>query len=220
MHDPRELHLNPMKRVLRYLRGTTGCPATRRSTFGYCVFLGDNLLKWSSKCQDMLSEAEYRGVANAAAETFWIRNLLRELMPLFSQQPWSAMIMIMGLRGLAQIQIKLMMSMVTLLVRGLRLPVIQSGFTGGRSKPTPLVEVVIGDPSTAAHLTVSSSLDGTNGKQANYKESSTTANDGIEASKPNVMPNEKPTVVNDVKKETPSSYVNKLSPTSSTKSNL
>ncbi|GJY66222.1 ribonuclease H-like domain-containing protein [Tanacetum coccineum] len=65
MHDPREPHLNAMKRVLLYLRGTTdlglqlfrsntsqliaysdadwaGCPATRRSTSGYCVFLGDN----------------------------------------------------------------------------------------------------------------------------------------------------------------------------------
>ncbi|GKD00753.1 ribonuclease H-like domain-containing protein, partial [Tanacetum coccineum] len=57
--------------------------AMRRSTFEYCVFLGDNLLTWSSKHQDTLSrssaEAEYRGVANAIAETAWIRNLLREL---------------------------------------------------------------------------------------------------------------------------------------------
>nr|GFB05956.1 ribonuclease H-like domain-containing protein [Tanacetum cinerariifolium] len=36
-----------------------GCPTTRRSTSG--------------------AEAEYRGVANAVAEAFWIRNLLREL---------------------------------------------------------------------------------------------------------------------------------------------
>ncbi|GKC65868.1 ribonuclease H-like domain-containing protein [Tanacetum coccineum] len=112
MHDPREPHLNAMKRVLRYLRGTTdlglqlfrsttsqliayydadwaGYPATRRSTSGYCVFLGDNLLTWSSKRQDTLSrssaEAEYRGVANAIAETSWICNLLCELhTPLFT----------------------------------------------------------------------------------------------------------------------------------------
>ncbi|GKA80413.1 ribonuclease H-like domain-containing protein [Tanacetum coccineum] len=112
MHDPREPHLNAMKRVLRYLQGTTdlglqlfwsttsqlitysdadwaGCPATRRSTSGYCVFLGDNLLTWSSKCQDMLSrssaEAEYREVANVVDGTSWIRNLLRELhTPLFT----------------------------------------------------------------------------------------------------------------------------------------
>ncbi|GJV20114.1 ribonuclease H-like domain-containing protein [Tanacetum coccineum] len=106
MHDPQEPHLNAMKRVLRYFRGTTdlglqllrsttsqliaysdadwaGCPATSRSTSGYRVFLDDNLLTWSSKRQDTLSrssaEAEYRGVANVVAETSWIRNLLREL---------------------------------------------------------------------------------------------------------------------------------------------
>ncbi|GJS14893.1 ribonuclease H-like domain-containing protein [Tanacetum coccineum] len=106
MHDPRESHFSALKRILRYVRGTldyglqlfsssttdlvtysdadwAGCPTTRRSTSGYCVFLGNNLLSWSSKRQPTLSrssaEAEYRGVANAVAETCWLRNLLREL---------------------------------------------------------------------------------------------------------------------------------------------
>nr|GFC27744.1 NBS-containing resistance-like protein [Tanacetum cinerariifolium] len=66
-----------------------GYLATRRSTFGYCVFLGDNFLTWSFKRQDTLSrssaEAEYCRVANDVAETSWIRNLLRELQtPLFT----------------------------------------------------------------------------------------------------------------------------------------
>ncbi|GJT66289.1 ribonuclease H-like domain-containing protein [Tanacetum coccineum] len=60
-----------------------GFPTTYLSTSGYCVFLGNNLLYWSSKRQPTLSrsnaEAEYHGVANVVAETCWLRNLLCEL---------------------------------------------------------------------------------------------------------------------------------------------
>lgn len=47
------------------------------------MFLGDNLISWSSKRQHTISrssvEAEYTGVANAVAEANWLRNLLLEL---------------------------------------------------------------------------------------------------------------------------------------------
>ncbi|XP_074292135.1 uncharacterized protein LOC141618988 [Silene latifolia] len=96
MHAPREPHLHFLKRLLRYVKGTlaygltiskskslsitaysdadwSGCPNSRRSTSSYCVFLGDNIVSWSSKGQPTVSrssaEAEYRGVANAVAET-------------------------------------------------------------------------------------------------------------------------------------------------------
>ncbi|KAK9063378.1 hypothetical protein SSX86_017248 [Deinandra increscens subsp. villosa] len=106
MHAPREAHYQFLKRILRYIQGTLdygirislstitsltaysdadwgGCPDSRRSTSGYCVFMGDNLISWSSKRQSTVSrssaEAEYRGVANAVAEVSWVRNLLLEL---------------------------------------------------------------------------------------------------------------------------------------------
>lgn len=60
-----------------------GCSDTRRSTSGFCVFLGDALVSWYSKRQPTVSqsstEAEYRVVANAVAECIWLRRLLDEL---------------------------------------------------------------------------------------------------------------------------------------------
>ena len=60
-----------------------GCPDTRHSTSGFCVYLSDNLASWSSKRQHTVSrssaKAEYRAVANAVAEASSIRQLLHKL---------------------------------------------------------------------------------------------------------------------------------------------
>lgn len=60
-----------------------GCPTTRKSNSNYCIFLGKNLLSWSSKRRGTISrsnvKAEYCGVMNTVTETCWLCNLLHEL---------------------------------------------------------------------------------------------------------------------------------------------
>ncbi|GKE13277.1 ribonuclease H-like domain-containing protein [Tanacetum coccineum] len=83
-YDVQHLHASSTAQLNAYTDADwAGCPVTCRSTSGYCVFLGDNLLSWSAKRQVTLSrssaEAEYRSVANIVAETAWLRNLLLDL---------------------------------------------------------------------------------------------------------------------------------------------
>lgn len=103
MHNPTATHFKMVKRILRYVSGTlhlglrilrsislnlyafsdsdwAGCPQTRRSTTGFCTFLGSNLISWSAKKQSTVArssaEAEYRAMATTTAELTWLSFLL------------------------------------------------------------------------------------------------------------------------------------------------
>ncbi|KAM1770681.1 hypothetical protein ACFX11_045589 [Malus domestica] len=113
MHSPTIEHMNLVKRILRYLKGSVGrgilmakndntqimgyCDADwagnaidRKSTTGYCTFVGGNLVTWKSKKQTVIArssaEAEYRAMAPTACELIWLKELLCDL-GVFTAQP-------------------------------------------------------------------------------------------------------------------------------------
>jgi hypothetical protein len=86
------IYKNSSKQLTSYSNfDWASCPDGTRSTFGYCVLLGKNILSWSSKKQPTVSrsniESEYKVIANAAVELTWIQTLLRELGVISPKQP-------------------------------------------------------------------------------------------------------------------------------------
>ncbi|WZZ35042.1 hypothetical protein YC2023_018443 [Brassica napus] len=106
MQAPKVHHWKMVDRILRYLSGTAGqgvkmgcngstevvgyCDADwagdrvdRRSTTGYCTFIGGNLVTWKSKKQKVIScssaEAEYRAMLKLTNELVWIKGILKHL---------------------------------------------------------------------------------------------------------------------------------------------
>ncbi|CAL8086765.1 unnamed protein product [Prunus armeniaca] len=107
MSAPRASHLVAAKRILRYIKSTidlgltftpqtatarlsaysdadwAGCLNSRRSTTGYVITLGTNLISWCSKKQPTVSrsstESEYRTLSHACVETTWLCSFLHEL---------------------------------------------------------------------------------------------------------------------------------------------
>nr|ABN08974.1 gag-pol polyprotein, putative [Medicago truncatula] len=103
--EPKMSHLAQVKRILKYVNGTTdygvlyshsnnsqligycdadwaGSADDRKSTSGGCFFLGNNLVSWFSKKQNSVSlstaEAEYIAAESSCSQLVWMKQMLEE----------------------------------------------------------------------------------------------------------------------------------------------
>lgn len=104
VHKPREQHMNADIRILCYLKASlwkgilfikntnyqcidsytyvdwVGAIDDRQSTFDYFTVVGDNLITWRSKKQNVVAcsimEAEFKGMPLGICEELWLRLLL------------------------------------------------------------------------------------------------------------------------------------------------
>ncbi|CAM8923401.1 unnamed protein product [Rhodiola kirilowii] len=103
--NPKESHLMNVKRIIKYVRGTSdyglwytkdtnsylvgycdadwaGNAEDRNSTSGRCFFLGNNPVSWFSKKQNIISistaKAEYIAVGSCCTQMLWMKYMLEE----------------------------------------------------------------------------------------------------------------------------------------------
>ncbi|CAN6447253.1 unnamed protein product [Victoria cruziana] len=92
MHVPMSVHLAAVDRILCCLKKNLGRGLfyirgeklnDRRSTSGYCIYLGGNLVIWRSKKQNVCArssaEAKYRAIAMGVTEILWVKILLNDI---------------------------------------------------------------------------------------------------------------------------------------------
>ena len=106
MASPRTTHYVVVLRIIRYINGSlfyglhysatsslilraysnadwVGDPSDRRSTIGFCIFLGDSIISWGTTKQTLTArsytESKYHALADTTYEILWLRCFLADL---------------------------------------------------------------------------------------------------------------------------------------------